>query len=99
MFAYHGTTHGPGGHLIAEVETAEPGRLGFRFAEDTSITARWLTWQRAELSWRTADTGQTEVRITASYRRGLDPSWYFGPLQDALVHEGAGHLLDMMAST
>lgn len=97
VFAYHGTSHGPGGHLVAEVERAEAGRLGFRFVEDTSITGRWLTWRHAELSWRAVDARHTEVRVTVAYRRGLDPSWYFGPLQDGLVHEGAAHLLDMMA--
>ncbi|MEO3742809.1 hypothetical protein [Plantactinospora sp. B5E13] len=97
VFAYHGSSHGPGGHLVAEVDRAEPGRIGFRFVEDTSITHRWVTWQHAELSWRPVDNGQTEVRVTAAYQRGLDPSWYFGPVQDALMHEGAGHLLDMLA--
>ncbi|MEE6259275.1 SRPBCC family protein [Plantactinospora sonchi] len=99
VFAYHGSSHGPGGHLVVEVERAEPGRIGFRFTEDTSITARWVTWRRAELNWRAVDSGQTEVRVTAAYQRGLDPSWYFGPVQDALMHEGAGHLLDMLALT
>lgn len=96
MFGYHGSAHGPGGHLLAEVETATPGHIGFRFVEDTSITARWLGWRHADLRWRAIDAGHTEVRVTVDYRRGLDPSWYFGPLQQFLVGEGVGHLLDMM---
>ncbi|MEQ4302548.1 hypothetical protein ABNF97_14315 [Plantactinospora sp. B6F1] len=95
-FGYHGTSHGPGGHLLAEVDSVAPDRIGFRLVEDTSITARWLSWQRADIHWRTVDAGHTEVRVTVAYRRGLDPSWYFGPLQDGLVHEGASHLLDML---
>jgi hypothetical protein len=35
--------------------------------------------------------------LTVRFRRGLDPAWYFGPLQDALMREGAGHLLDMLS--
>ncbi|MFY1689562.1 hypothetical protein [Plantactinospora sp. WMMB782] len=95
-FGYHGTSHGPGGQLVAEVDSVAPDRIGFRFVEDTSITGRWLTWQRAELRWRAVDAGHSEIRLTVGYQRGLDPSWYFGPLQDALLHEGTGHLLDML---
>lgn len=97
MFGYHGSAHGPGGHLLAEVATAAPGRVGFRFVDDTSITARWFTWRHADLSWRAVDAGHTEVRVRVDYRRGLDPSWYFGPLQQVLLGQGVGHLLDMLA--
>ncbi|RLP91595.1 hypothetical protein EAD89_11045 [Micromonospora sp. BL4] len=97
MFGYHGSAHGPGGHLLAEVENVAPGRVGFRFVEDSSITARWFTWRHAELSWRAIDPGHTEVRVRVDYTRGLDPSWYFGPLQQVLLGAGVGHLLDMLA--
>ncbi|MEV1328290.1 SRPBCC family protein [Micromonospora costi] len=97
VFGYHGSAHGPGGHLLAEVEASEPGHLSFRFVEDTSITGRWFTWRHADLRWRPAGAGRTQVRITVDYRRGLDPSWYFGPLQNALLGEGVEHLLDMLA--
>ncbi|MEV4761057.1 hypothetical protein AB0J89_00310 [Micromonospora chokoriensis] len=97
MFGYHGSAHGPGGHLLAEVESAAPGRVGFRFVEDSSITARWFTWRHAELSWRAVDPGHTEVRVRVDYTRGLDPSWYFGPVQQVLLGAGVGHLLDMLA--
>ncbi|MBO4207347.1 hypothetical protein [Micromonospora echinofusca] len=95
MFGYHGSTHGPGGHLLAEVESVRPGQVTFRFVEDTSITARWFTWRHADLRWQAVDAGHTEVRIRVDYRRGLDPSWYFGPVQHLLLSEGVGHLLDM----
>ncbi|NJC64391.1 hypothetical protein HC028_07675 [Planosporangium flavigriseum] len=96
-FGYHGTSHGPGGQIVAEVRTAEPDHLSFAFVEDSSITARWLAWQQADVRWRAIDPQHTEVRLTVNYRRRLDPSWYFGPLQDALMHQGMGHLMDTMA--
>ncbi|MGV9766704.1 hypothetical protein [Micromonospora tulbaghiae] len=97
MFGYHGSSHGPGGHLLAEVDEVAPGRLGFRFTEDSSITGRWFTWRHAELSWQEIGPGHTEVRIQVDYTRGLDPSWYFGPVQQVLLGAGVGHLLDMLA--
>jgi hypothetical protein len=98
-FVYHQTSHGPGGRLVAEVRARAPGHIAFAFVEDTSITARWFTWHQADLTWHAVDAGHTEVRIAVRFERGLDPSWYFGPLQDALMHEGLAHLLDMMALT
>ncbi|MEV4768368.1 hypothetical protein [Micromonospora humida] len=97
VFGYHGSAHGPGGHLLAEVETVGVQRVGFRFVEDSSITARWFRWRHATLSWRAVDERHTEVRIRVDYTRGLDPSWYFGPIQQVLLGAGTGHLLDMMA--
>jgi hypothetical protein len=96
-FAYHQTPYGPGGQIVAEVRTTEPGHRSFAFVENSSITARWFTWQQADVRWRAVDATHTEVRVTVHYRRRLDPSWYFGPLQDALMHQSVGHLLDTMA--
>jgi hypothetical protein len=95
-FAFHQTSHGPGGQIVADVDVREPARVGFRFVEDTAITARWFSWQHADVRWRGIDAGHTELRLTVDYRRGLDPSWYFGPLQQGLLHEGMLHLLDML---
>ncbi|HWS37494.1 MAG TPA: SRPBCC family protein [Actinoplanes sp.] len=94
-FGYHGSSHGPGGQIVTEVTGAAPGELEFRVVEDSSITGRWVDLRDATLSWR-AVPGGTEVTVRIDYRRGLDPSWYFGPLQDGLMHAGAGHLLDML---
>lgn len=96
-FGYHGSAHGPGGELVAEVATNAPGHLTFHFPQDTTINGRWFTWQRADLRWQAVDADHTEVRLTIDYRRGLDPSWYFGPLQNVLLGQGGGHLLDMVA--
>ncbi|GAA2615317.1 hypothetical protein GCM10010399_52870 [Dactylosporangium fulvum] len=97
VFGYHGSSHGPGGELVTRVSAHEPGRLAFDIVRNDSITARWMRFEGAELSWHAVDATHTEVRIVLAYRRGLDPSWYFGPLQDGLTHAGAGHFLDMLA--
>jgi hypothetical protein len=99
LFHYSGSAHGPGGHIVTEVVERQPGRVDFAFVIDTAITARWFRWEHASIAWRSVDSGHTEVRLTIAYRRGLDPSWYFGPLQDVLMHEGGGHLLDMLSLT
>jgi len=37
--------------------------------------------------------GTTRVELTISYRRGLDPAWYFGPMQRRAISESAEYLL------
>jgi hypothetical protein len=96
MFGYHGSSHGPGGQILTEVTAAGTQAITFAVLEDTSITGRWVRMTDATLSWKPSGSG-TEVTVRIDYRRGLDPSWYFGPLQDGLMHAGAGHLLDMLA--
>ncbi|MEV6342237.1 hypothetical protein [Actinoplanes sp. NPDC051851] len=95
-FAYHGSAHGPGGDIVTEVRDAGAGRVTFAVLEDTAITGRWVGLRDATLGWHAAGAGRTEVTLRIDYRRGLDPSWYFGPLQDRLMHAGAEHLLDML---
>ncbi|WP_244871950.1 hypothetical protein [Catellatospora sp. TT07R-123] len=96
MFAYHGSAHGPGGHIVTEVTERSAQHVGFGFVEDTTINARWFHWRHAEITWRAVDAGHTEVTLDLAYERRLDPFWYFGPLQETLMHSGGEHLLDML---
>lgn len=95
-FGYHGSAHGPGGEIITEVVARAPGHAEFTIVSDTAITARWFAWQDAQISWRAVDADHTEVRVRATFTRGLDPSWYFGPLQDVLMRQGMAYLLDTL---
>ena len=95
-FGYHGSSHGPGGQIVTEVVDTGPQSITFAVREDSSITGRWVGMRSATLSWRAGDHGGTEVSLRIDYRRGLDPSWYFGPLQDRVMHAGAEHVLDML---
>ena len=101
-FHFHGDSHGPGGVLITEVtehtETVAGGHVRFSTVSDTSIVARWLEWTSASLDWQT--TGAvTSVTLTVHFTRGLDPSWYFGPVESAMVGAAANYLLDALTLT
>lgn len=85
----------PGVIRTRVVEAAED-HVDFAVVQDTSVNARWLHWRTARVTWRPVDAGHTEVGVRLEFERRLDPSWYFGPLQDALMHDGAEHLLDML---
>jgi hypothetical protein len=102
VFHFDGDNHGPGGVLVTEVaEHTSAGtgaRVLFRTISDTSIVARWLQWTSASLEWHPVNTG-TSVTLTVHFTRGLDPSWYFGPLEDAIVESASGYLLDTLGLT
>ena len=95
-FAYHGSSHGPGGQTVFEVTRRSAGEVDFRIVEDTAITARWFEWHVATMRWSAIDDTHTRVQLNIEYERGLDPSWYFGPVNDMLLHEGGAFLMDML---
>jgi hypothetical protein len=41
----------------------------------------------------------TSVTLTVHFTRGLDPSWYFGPVESAMVGAAADYLLDALTLT
>ena len=93
---YHGSMHGPGGQITTEVTSSAPGEVRFRTVSDTSITHRWMALGDSAITWRPVADGRTEVTLTMNFVRGLDPSWYFGPLEQWFGTEGAGYLLDSL---
>jgi hypothetical protein len=82
--------------IVTEVSSVQPGQVGFALVHDGSKTARWLTWRDATLSWDGHTDGTTEVAVSVTFERGLDPSWWFGPVEDAFVRAGATYLLDAL---
>ena len=55
-------------------------------------------WQDVEVRWDAAGAGRTQVMWTIHYRRGLDPAWYFGPLERYAVGFAAQYLIDAVAT-
>jgi hypothetical protein len=63
---------------------------------DSSKTARWLHWRRAIIHVTPLASGGTTVRLELSFVRRLDPSWYFGPIEQAMVGAGLDHFADAL---
>ncbi len=87
-----------GGPIVTEVVEREPGRVVFRTVSDSSKTQRWLSWRESVLTWRAEGDG-TRLRVETSFVRRLDPSWYFGPIEAAMVGAGIQHFADALAGT
>lgn len=92
---HHG--HHPG-TLVLTVSDARPGALDFSARTDDSYITHWLSWREARVRWRELGDGYTEVAWTLTYRRRLDPSWYFAPLERYGVGHAAGYLIDTLAT-
>jgi hypothetical protein len=98
-FVFHGDNHGPGGELVCRISAVQlspsGGRVDFAVVSDTSVVHRWLSWTSAELTWSAAPAGTT-VTLTLHFTRALDPSWYFGPLEQLMVGSGGDVILDSL---
>ncbi|HYH80075.1 MAG TPA: hypothetical protein VEX86_09760 [Longimicrobium sp.] len=91
----HGHHHT--GKLVMEVRSVEANRVVFRPVSDDSYVTHWLTWREADVRWA-AVPGGTRVSWTLSYRRRLDPAWYFGPLERFGVATAARYLTETLTT-
>jgi hypothetical protein len=89
---------GKPGDLTLRVTGHAPNRVTFTAASDTSHIAHWLTWRTADVAWRPAAAGTTEVTWTLVYDRELDPAWYFGPWERYATGLAAEYLIDTVAT-
>lgn len=88
---------GPGA-LVLEVSGRTDRSVTWRPVSDTTPISGWLSWTSSEVAWEPLPDGRTRVRWTLTYDRGLDPVWYFGPLQSWASGEAAGWLIDAFAT-
>jgi hypothetical protein len=86
------------GDLVLELEEARPGLVRWRAISDSSHMTHFLTWREVVVQWEPVDARTTKVTWTLRYRRGLDPSWYFGPLERYAALLAAGYLIDSVAT-
>jgi hypothetical protein len=86
------------GDLVLALEEARPGMLRWRAISDSSHMTHFLNWRESIVRWEPIDAQTTRVTWTLNYRRGLDPSWYFGPMERYAVHLAAGYLIDAVAT-
>ncbi|GAB3826925.1 SRPBCC family protein [Kribbella italica] len=83
-----------GDPISTEVTAQDPRQIVFKVVADQSKTQRWLHWQGATIDLTPRPDGTTAVKLTVSFTRRLDPSWYFGPIESAMVSAGLAHFAD-----
>ena len=86
------------GELVLALDESHPGMQRWRAVSDTSHMTHFLNWRESIVQWDAIDAQTTRVTWTLNYRRGLDPSWYFGPMERYAMHLAAGYLIDTVAT-
>ena len=86
------------GNLVLELEEARPGLVRWRAVSDSSHMTHFLMWREIIVQWEPVDANKTRVTWTLRYRRGLDPAWYFGPMERYAARLAAGYLIDSVAA-
>jgi hypothetical protein len=86
------------GDLILLLEKARPGYLRWRAVSDSSHMTHFLRWREIVAEWTPGGGGDCRVTWTIRYERGLDPAWYFGPLERYAVRLAASYLIDTVAT-
>jgi hypothetical protein len=86
------------GDLILELVETRPGLVRWRVVSDSSHMTHFLLWRDVIVQFEPVDEHTTRVTWTLQYRRGLDPAWYFGPMERYAARLAAGYLIDAVAT-
>lgn len=86
------------GDLVLDVDASRPGVVQWNATSDDSHMTHFLLWRSARVEWEAIDAATTRVTWTLRYRRGLDPAWYFGPMEQYAARLAAGYLIDTVAT-
>ena len=81
------------GTIEIRIDSVSPERVTTSFVSDTSFFSSYVRLIGTDIRLVTNDNGQTEVSLTVSYERRLDPAWYFQPVQQYAMREMASHLI------
>lgn len=82
------------GDTVFEVAEAGKDFVTFRLVEDKSYMDLYLQWHEATTRIEPVDNRHSKVKVTISYARKLDPSWYFGPMERSAVRDVAETIID-----
>jgi hypothetical protein len=85
-----------GDPIVTEVVAHDQRRIAFTVVADQSKTQRWLHWQGGTIRLTPRPDGTTAVALSVEFTRRLDPSWYFGPIESAMVGAGLSHFADSL---
>jgi hypothetical protein len=86
------------GELTLAVDEARPGLVRWHAVSDTSHMTHFLMWREVAVAWEPVTADTSRVSWTFRYERGLDPAWYFGPMERYAVRLAAGYLIDAVAT-
>jgi hypothetical protein len=85
------------GDLVLQTTQSTPEKISFAVVSDDSYLSHYLKWQSSDITLVPIDDHHTKVTWQLSYKRILDPAWYFAPMQNYAAHLAAEDLIDHVA--
>ena len=82
------------GEMAIRIDEVGPRRIRTTILKDDSYLSHYMRIDGTEVRFRDAGGGRTEVALTVRYERLLDPSWYFGPMQQLAARQSAKYLIE-----
>jgi len=82
------------GEIELRIDSVTPQRVTVSFVRDTSYFSSYVKLIGSEIQISIGDDGLTQVSLTVSYERRLDPAWYFQPIQQYAMQTMAAHLIE-----
>lgn len=86
------------GILQSQITHSTERLIVFKFIENTSYLGNYMKFQHAQIQLLPLDEGRTKVVYSISYKRLLDPAWYFQPLQRYGVAQAIEFMLTQMVT-
>jgi hypothetical protein len=85
------------GDLVLQTTQSIPEKISFAVVSDDSYLSHYLKWQSSDITLVPIDGQHTKVTWQLSYKRILDPAWYFAPMQNYAARLAAEELIDQVA--
>lgn len=82
------------GDMTLYLKTVEENLIETQIVDNSSYLASYMSIDGTRVQFKPLKSGQTQVSLTIFYQRQLDPSWYFGPLQEFAVSKSAQYLVE-----
>ena len=84
------------GDLVVRVSESSSDKVVFELVKDASHIDHWLAWKR--ITWEVASSasGTTELSVSLSYTRKLDPAWYFKPVERYGVKKAGEYFIESL---
>ena len=87
---------GDPGDVVVRVSESSSNKVVFELVKDESHIDHWLAWK--EITWEviTNASGKTELSVSLTYTRKLDPAWYFKPVERYGVKKAGEYFIESL---
>jgi hypothetical protein len=82
------------GDMAIRIAEVSPARIRTEIVQNDSYLSHYMKIDGTEILFRDVGGGRTQVSLTVKYHRLLDPSWYFGPMEQLAARQSARYLID-----